>query len=149
MSAASEANASERSTGPTPPYWAYGTAALAVASLTFAVIETIRWKGKEDEYATHKGAPATMQGSSPTPVSCGRADPGQGAVGCSDIYDAGRLAWTLSLVGYGLGAVLAAGSIYLFVADADNKKVAHPEQQQSLACVPDLYLHGASCGWRF
>lgn len=125
--------------------WAYGTAAAAGASIVFAVFETVSWKNKESEFSSHAGPPATLP-SSMTNVQCGKSDPGRGAVGCSDIYDAGRRAWALSLVGYGLGTALAARSIYLFVAHRDS---ASSDSQLGLACAPSIGLPGASCDWRF
>jgi hypothetical protein len=144
LSSARPSTATEPAAAPSSA-WAYGTAAAAGASIVFAVVETSSWKNKESEFSSHTGPPATLP-SSMTTVECGKSDPGRGAVGCSDIYDAGRRAWALSLVGYGLGTALAATSIYLFVAHRDS---ASSDSQLGLACAPSIGLPGASCDWRF
>jgi hypothetical protein len=133
--------------GPAPSSsWAYGTAAGAGVSVVFAVVETVIWKNKETEFSNHAGPPAVLP-SSMMSVGCGKSDPGRGAVGCSDIYDAGMRAWALSLVGYGMGTALAAASIYLFVAE--RKNALSSDTRLSWACVPDVGMQGASCDWRF
>ena len=137
--------------GRSSPTAAYVTGGVAVVSLIFAIAETVQWKSKESEFASHVGA-STL--TAPLQVHCGESDPGRGAAGCQKIYDDGVRAWKLSLVGYGLTGVLGATALYLFLtADRGEGAVAHA-QRRELRCLPSVGLAGIAsagldCGLRF
>lgn len=131
---------------------AFVAGGVAVAALVFGVVETIEWQKKQTEFSHHLG----MRTPIADQTGCGEDDPGRGATGCAALYDAARRAWRWSLVGYGAGAALTAGALYLILSgDGVN---AHADQQtglQSLNCLPTMALYGVdhsrvlSCRLRF
>lgn len=58
-----------------------------------------------------------------------------GPAGCQERYDDARLAWKLSLLGYGVGGLLAATSLYLLLSEPAGPRDGGG-QRHSFLCLP-------------
>jgi hypothetical protein len=126
--------------------WAWVTAGAAAAAVVTGVVGTVIWQQKRSDFADHKGPPLDDPQAAPSTWlrDCGESLPSRGSAACQSLYDASKQARTVALIGYGAGAVLAAGAVVLF-------RAARPEGASgpSLACVPELPSLAMSCAVRF
>jgi hypothetical protein len=126
--------------------WAWVTAGAAAAAVVTGVVGTVRWQQKRSDFADHKGPPLDdPQAASSTWLrDCGESLPSRGSAVCQSLYDASKQGRTVALIGYGAGALLAAGAAVLF-------RGSRPEgaSGSSLACVPELPSLAMSCAVRF
>lgn len=119
---------------------AWTSAGLATGALVFAGLQTKTWLDKRDEFDDHLPATTAMP---PVRPDCGAKDPNRGGPGCEAIYNDMSRARTRAFIGYGLGAVFAAGSATLFILSNRN------EESPRLACAPNPLLKGAQCHLAF
>ncbi len=119
--------------------WVAGGA--AVAALALGTFEHVRWSHDTSDF----NSVTAPGGSGP---ACAESAPMHGLVArCATLYDQFTSARTLTFVGYGAAAALAATSVGLFVwnarsVDQRNGEVAH-------ACGPDLAHDGWQCIFTF
>jgi hypothetical protein len=113
---------------------AWTGAALGAGMLAFGGYETYVWLGKRHDFDDHRD-----------PVSgypdCTNDAPMEGGAGCHDLHEALVRARTLALVSYGVTALLAAGSAYLFATSSPPS----PKTDTALSCTPDPSTRGLSC----
>jgi hypothetical protein len=117
------------------------TAALAGASLVFAVVETVTWTSKRSEFDNHRSQPAdpTQTDMSKWPHDCGADDPMHGGPACAAIYNSLSSARTLAIVGYTAGGALAIGATFALLRSGRHQ----PEQK--IACAPAFQGLGLRC----
>jgi hypothetical protein len=126
--------------------WAWVAAGAAAAAVVTGVVGTVRWQQKRSDFADHKGPPLDDPQAAPSTWlrDCGESLPSRGSAACQSLYDASKQGRTIALIGYGAGAVLAAGAAVLF-------RASRPEGASgpSLACVPEPPSLAMSCAIRF
>jgi hypothetical protein len=121
---------------------AWVTGALAVGALGFGVVETVVRAHDKDAFENYVW-PNPSDPSHPVTGYCGTvAIPAE----CQPLRDAYDRSVTLMIVGYAAGAVLAAGSIAMFVMSSPSDEHS---PDRSVACVPDPSHRGMSCLLRF
>ncbi|HET6148915.1 MAG TPA: PEGA domain-containing protein [Polyangia bacterium] len=125
---AAAAPASDGASWRPPAIWTMGGA--AAAAIAFGTAEVFVSRGKA--------------GSFNGMVNCNSSLPDRGGQRCADLYDDGQRARTLALVGFGVGAALAATSLVLFLTTPD------PLDRRALACAPHAGADvGLSCALVF
>jgi hypothetical protein len=124
-----------------PAAWAM--AAAATAAVGFGAYETFVWSTRKRDFDNHT-RPLPDNPGKRIP-DCGAADPGRGGPECDSIYQQMQTAKMLFIVGFGVGAALAAGSAILFAVSAHGDS----DPNQALACVPMTTLPGAMCRLSF
>jgi hypothetical protein len=120
---------------------AWIAAAGAVAFVGFGIVETARWWSRKEEFEQHTGA--RFDNPSIVGINCGAKDPSRGGQGCAVLYDRMQTAQTLAVLGYGVGAGLAIGSVFLFAASST------PQPDYRIACAPTWPQVGTTCRFAF
>jgi hypothetical protein len=110
---------------------AFTAGGLSVVALALGIVEHVRWQDKASSFHA--------QGS-----GCGDDLPDRGRAGCKDLYDSGKLAKTLTFVGYGAAATFALTATILYLTDA-----ARDTRVARVACAPTLHQPGAGCAFTF
>jgi hypothetical protein len=120
--------------------WAFGAA--AVGGLIFGIVEHLRWS-----QGSHDFDAVTVSGGGSAPA-CAVTAPMHGLDrSCNTLYERFTTARTLTFVGYGAAAALAATSATLFILNAKS-----PEQtsgELAHVCGPDLIHRGWQCTLSF
>jgi hypothetical protein len=116
---------------------------VAAAGAGLGVFGTIAWIDRQREFDQNIGPlPEDLNTKG---LNCGSDDPDFGGPGCAGIHS--RVVWAqvMTIGGYGLAALSAAASIYLFATAPD----ARPKPDTALRCAPDPSGKGLSCFMTF
>jgi hypothetical protein len=104
---------------------------LAVVALAFGVVEHVRWQDKVDSFQAADSG-------------CGDDLPDRGGSNCQQLYESGKLARTLTFVGYGAAAAFGLTATILYLTDP-----ARDARTARIACAPTLHHPGAGCAFTF
>ena len=121
---------------------ALGTAAVAVAAVGFGVWKNLRGADQARTFNDYRGPAGGPR------IVCGEDDPQRGSPGCEDLYNSARSTLRLAYVSYGLGALLAAGSVMLYL---ESSSPAGQTNLESVAfgCTPVPGSWSINCALRF
>ena len=108
----------------------YVALGLSAGTLAFALIEHASWQNKVSAFES-------MTTCDPDLVT-------KGGTACLNLYDDGKHAKTMALVGYGLTGAFAVTAAILFLTDSGSSK-----PQQNMACAPFAAGTGIACAARF
>ncbi|MBC8133863.1 MAG: hypothetical protein H7X95_12840, partial [Deltaproteobacteria bacterium] len=112
------------------PMVVLGAGGLALAALTFGIVEHVTWQGKVNSFANTIGCDIKLDL--------------RGSAGCMRLYDDGQRAKGLALVGYGLAVGLfATAAIVHFTAPAPQSA------PQSFACAVNPLTPSLGCSLQF
>jgi hypothetical protein len=116
----------------------------SLASTTFAVLETVSWRKKEDEFRNLR----VPRSDGMAMAACGLTEPNRGYdPRCAELYRDGERARVLAIGGYVGAAAFMAGSVGLFVLARSDRR--HGDPRPALACGPVASHPGLSCRLAF